>query len=61
MDNLNLDYLKYDDEFLKEYYNKNKDDIEILFLLFKEKIENFVAFLNGENLTDEKIKKYLER
>ena len=61
LDNLNLDYLKYDDEFLKEYYNKNKDDIEILFLLFKEKIENFIAFLNGENLTDEKIKKYLER
>ena len=61
LNNLNLDYLKYDDEFLKEYYSKNKDDLEILFLLFKEKIENFVSFLNSENLTDEKIKKYLER
>ncbi|MDD2840047.1 MAG: hypothetical protein PHY80_02865 [Rickettsiales bacterium] len=59
-DNLNLGYLNYKTDFLKNYYSKNEEDIEILFLLLKEKINNLICFLEFENLTPNKLKKYLQ-
>ena len=60
VDNLNFDYLNYDINFLKSYYSKNKEDIEILLLLLKEKINNLICFLEFDNLTTVKLKKYLQ-
>lgn len=60
IDNLNLDYVDYDIKFLKDYYLKNKEDLEILLLLLKEKINNLICFLEFDNLTPIKLKRYLE-
>lgn len=59
IDNINLDYANYKTDFLSNYYLKNKEDIEIILLLLKEKINNLICFLELDNLTPAKLKKYL--
>lgn len=59
-DNLKLDYTDYSIEFLKNYYLNNKEDIEILLLLIKEKLNNLATLFELESLTSSKLQKYLE-
>jgi hypothetical protein len=60
VDNLNLDYANYDRKYLKNYYTENKEDIEILLLLLREKISNLISFLELDALNSNKLKRYLE-
>jgi len=60
IDNLNIDYVNYDTDFLKNFYLKNEEDIEILLLLLREKLNNLISILELDNLTSIKLKKYLQ-
>ncbi|HSQ97801.1 MAG TPA: hypothetical protein VLL98_03735 [Rickettsiales bacterium] len=59
-DNINLAYTNYKADFLKNYYLTNKEDIEILLLLLKEKINSLIALFELNDLNSSKLKKYLE-
>ena len=55
---LNFDYLKYESEYLKEYFIQNKNTLELSCMLIKEKLINVASFLGLENSTFDKLSKY---
>lgn len=56
---LNFDYFDYDIEAVKEYYLENKQTIEILMVIFKERIINLTSFLAFEDIPLNKFLKFL--
>ena len=57
--NMNFDYIKYNNEDIKEYFLSHKSNIEVLSILVKEKIINLSSLLQFDDFPLDKLIKYL--
>ena len=56
---MNFDYIKYNNEDIKEYFLSHKSNIEVLSILVKEKIINLSSLLQFDDFPLDKLIKYL--